>query len=102
MLEKEGWQVNETENGKLALQSVAKKMLSVIMLDLMMPIMDGFKFVHVRQTEYGNTVPVVVQTAMDLDSEEQTSLMLNVKSIVKKASMNAGQILEIIRRALVN
>lgn len=103
MLEKEGWQVSEAENGKLALQSVAKQMPSVIMLDLMMPVMDGFEFVHeLRQTEYGKTVPIVVLTAMDLDSEEQASLMLNVKSIVQKAGMNTEQILEITRRALDN
>jgi signal transduction histidine kinase/DNA-binding response OmpR family regulator len=101
LLEKEGWQVNEAENGQLALESVAKQMPSVIMLDLMMPVMDGFEFVHeLRQTDYGQSVPIVVLTAMELDSEEQDSLMVNVKSIVQKAGMNTEQILDITRRAL--
>ncbi len=46
LLEKEGWRVVEAENGKLALEAVAKELPSVIMLDLMMPVMDGFEFVH--------------------------------------------------------
>jgi signal transduction histidine kinase/DNA-binding response OmpR family regulator len=101
LLEKEGWQVNEAENGQLALESVAKQLPSVIMLDLMMPVMDGFEFVHeLRQTEYGKSVPIVVLTAMDLDNEERERLMVNVKSIVQKAGMNAEQILDITRRAL--
>jgi signal transduction histidine kinase/DNA-binding response OmpR family regulator len=101
LLEKEGWQVNEAENGQLALQSVAQQMPSVIMLDLMMPVMDGFEFVHeLRQTEHGKSVPIVVLTAMDLDTDEQESLMVNVKSIVQKAGMNTEQILEITRKAM--
>ena len=101
LLEKEGWQVNEAENGQLALQSVASQVPSVIMLDLMMPVMDGFEFVHeLRQTDYGKSVPIVVLTAMDLDREELDSLRVNVKSIVQKAGMNAEQILDITRRAL--
>jgi signal transduction histidine kinase/DNA-binding response OmpR family regulator len=101
LLEKEGWRVTEAENGQLALEAVEKELPSIIMLDLMMPVMDGFEFVHaLRQTESGQSVPIVVLTAMELDSEELDSLMVNVKSIVQKAGMNAEQILDITRKAL--
>jgi CheY-like chemotaxis protein len=44
-LEKEGWQVSEAENGRAALDRVAERRPSLILLDLMMPVMDGFEFV---------------------------------------------------------
>lgn len=93
--------MSEAENGKLALEAVARELPAVIMLDLMMPVMDGFEFVHeLRKTGYGRSVPIVVLTAMELDGEKLDNLMENVESIIRKAGMNAEQILEITRQAL--
>jgi signal transduction histidine kinase/CheY-like chemotaxis protein len=101
LLEKEGWRVQEAENGKLALEAVAKELPAIIMLDLMMPVMDGFEFVHeLRKTGYGQSVPIVVLTAMEMDGEARDNLMENVASIVRKAGTSAEQILEITRQAL--
>src|SRR5438093_9331513 len=46
VLEKEGWTVKEAENGKAGLQAVAESKPSDIVLDLMMPVMNGFYFVR--------------------------------------------------------
>jgi CheY-like chemotaxis protein len=41
MLETQGWKVNEAENGRVALQKIAQSISDLIILDLMMPEMDG-------------------------------------------------------------
>ena len=44
LFEKEGWTVNEAENGRLGLDALEKHAPGLVLLDLMMPEMDGFEF----------------------------------------------------------
>ena len=67
MLEQEGWVVAEAENGRVALDRVAENRPELIVLDLMMPEMDGFTFIEaLRQHEAWRAIPIVVVTAKDL------------------------------------
>ncbi len=67
LLEKAGIQVMVAENGRVALERLAEGQPGLILLDLMMPEMDGFQFVdHVRQHEAWRAIPIVVVTAKDL------------------------------------
>jgi CheY-like chemotaxis protein len=101
MLEGEGWAIAEAENGKLALESVAESLPDVIMLDLMMPVMDGFQFLHeFRKNEAWQQVSVVVLTAMDLDEHELAELNLNVETVIRKAEMSPDKLLDHIRHAI--
>jgi PAS domain S-box-containing protein len=75
MLEKSGWTVVEASNGQEALQHVAYAIPRLILLDLTMPVMDGFTFLHALREQPGCAdVPVVVLTARDLTNEERRRL----------------------------
>ena len=101
MLEGEGWTIAEAENGKTALASVAESLPDVVMLDLMMPVMDGFQFLHeFRKEEVWLQVPVVVLTAMDLDEHELAELSVNVETVIRKAEMSPEKLLDHIRHAI--
>ena len=101
MLESEGWTITEAENGKLALESVAMSPPDIVMLDLMMPVMDGFQFLHeFRKEEVWQQVPVVVLTAMDLDEHELAELSVNVETVIRKAEMSPEILLDHIRHAI--
>jgi CheY-like chemotaxis protein len=101
MLEGEGWTVNEAENGKDALEAVTRALPAVIMLDLMMPVMNGFEFLHtLRKHEAWQRVPVVVLTAMELDERELADLNMHVETVIRKAEMSPESILEHIRHAI--
>lgn len=66
-MEEAGWEVAEAENGAVALQRVAERQPDLILLDLMMPVMDGFEFVlELRQPKIGHEIPIIVITAKDL------------------------------------
>jgi signal transduction histidine kinase/DNA-binding response OmpR family regulator len=101
MLEGEGWTIEDAENGKLALESVAESLPDIIMLDLMMPVMDGFQFLHeFRKNEAWQQVPVVVLTAMDLDEHELAELNVNVETVIRKTEISPGILLNHIRHAI--
>ena len=73
-LEKDGWQVAEAENGKVGLEQLAAATPALILLDLMMPEMDGFEFMDaLRRREDRQRIPVIVITAKDLTEEDRSA-----------------------------
>jgi CheY-like chemotaxis protein len=85
MIERAGWQVMRAENGAAALDLVARRQPALIILDLMMPEMDGFTFIREmhRRPEW-EMIPVVVVTAMDLSDVQRRQLGESVDSLVQK------------------
>ncbi len=75
MLERNGYTVAEAGDGQEALDRVAHAVPRVILLDLTMPVMDGFSFLHaLRERPSCADVPVIVLTARDLTNAERTRL----------------------------
>src|SRR5262249_37433339 len=63
---KAGWSVQTAGNGKEALASLEQHCPSVILLDLLMPEMDGFEFVEALRRSPGARIPIIVVTAKEL------------------------------------
>jgi len=100
-LKKEGWSVAEAENGREALERVEEKRPDVILLDLMMPVMDGFQFVvELRKREDIPFIPVVVVTAKDLTSEDFSRIEGNVQKILQKGAFSKDALLREIRNII--
>jgi YVTN family beta-propeller protein len=94
MLEQEGWVVAEAETGRVALDRVAENRPELIVLDLMMPEMDGFSFIEaLRQNLAWRSIPIVVVTAKDLTEEDRLRLNGYVQYIVDKGSHNQEDLL---------
>ena len=101
ILEKEGWKVSEAENGRVALERMERERPKLILLDLMMPEMDGFEFaVRVRQNLKWRLIPIVVLTARDLSGEERRRLNGYVETILQKAGDSRGALLQQLRDLL--
>ena len=95
MLEKEGWAVAESGNGHAALEQVAADRPALILLDLMMPGMNGFEFItELRQREAGRGIPIVVLTAKDLTAEERQRLNGYVERVLQKGAVSREQLLK--------
>jgi signal transduction histidine kinase/DNA-binding response OmpR family regulator/HAMP domain-containing protein len=85
-LEQDGWQVSEAENGRVALARLAETRPDVIVLDLMMPEMDGFEFLdEMRSRAEWRNIPVLVVTAKDLTAEDRGRLNGGVERILQKS-----------------
>ena len=85
-LEPIGWHVTEAEHGLLALESLSAARPDAIILDLMMPKMDGFEFLdELRARPQWRDIPVVVITAKDLTDADRNRLNGGVERIIQKS-----------------
>jgi hypothetical protein len=86
-LQKEGYAVLEARNGKEALERLRHTVPGLILLDLMMPEMDGFELVEaLRHHEAWRAIPVLVLTAKDLTPEDRDRLNGYVERILQKGA----------------
>ena len=100
-LEHEKWEVGEARNGRDALERVAAGVPDVIVLDLLMPEMDGFEFlVKLRQRPEWHDIPVLVVTAKDLTVEEHRRLSGDVERVMQKNASELGELLRELGRVL--
>ncbi len=100
-LTKEGWAIAEAANGKVGLERMRERTPDVILLDLMLPVMDGFEFVReMRKVEAWRSIPVVVLTAKTLTAEDRRELDGNVQRILQKGAYSREELLREIRDLL--
>ncbi len=92
ILSRDGWDVREAENGADALARVDEGRPSVILLDLMMPVMDGFAFLRAYRARPDGDAPVIVLTAKDVSEEEQTVLERQADRLIVKGSVSLAEI----------
>jgi CheY-like chemotaxis protein len=60
-----GYATRSALNGQQALDAVAAEMPALIVLDMLMPVMNGWQFAQVFRSRYGRAVPIVVATAAE-------------------------------------
>ena len=100
LFEKEGWKVSEAENGRIGLEQMAAHIPGLVLLDLMMPEMDGFEFIeHLRKSPEGADVPVVVLTAKDLTERDRQRLRGTVENVLQKGGQS-NEVVKEVRRVL--
>ena len=91
----DGWAVIEAENGVVGLDRLQGSHPDLIILDLMMPEMDGFEFVEcLRRLPNFRWVPVVVLTAADLTKEDRRRLNGGVEQIIQKTGLSQKDLFE--------
>jgi CheY-like chemotaxis protein len=98
LLEREGYTVAEAGDGQAALERVRERVPGVILLDLMMPVMDGFEFLtELRREEAWRAIPVIVVTAKDLSAEDHERLTGSVARILQKGAYSREALLAEVR-----
>lgn len=100
-MERQGWSVVEAANGVEGLACIGRGAPALVLLDLVMPGMDGFAFLDALHRDPGaSTVPVVVLTAKELSREEEQGLSLRVGKVIAKGSYRGRDLEDVVRRAL--
>jgi CheY-like chemotaxis protein len=94
-LKKQGLQVIQAENGKVALDSLKQNKPILILLDLNMPIMNGFEFLtHLQADEKLCSIPVVILTAKKISAEELEHLNKpQVENVFQKNVLKQEQLI---------
>lgn len=92
----------EAENGKVAVELAASGMLDVILMDIMMPIMDGYEAtLLIRQQEANIHTPIIALTASIMPDEMQKCLQVGFNDSISKP-INRENLYRIILKWLEN
>ena len=102
-LEKSGWMASGAANGRAALEHMRESLPHAVVLDLMMPEMDGFEFLETlrRRPEWGG-IPVIVVTAKDLTAEDHRRLHGGVERILQKDAPTRDEMLKEVSATLAS
>jgi len=93
--------LHEVESGKEALKLVEKERVDLIILDLMMPEMDGFAVLDALKAKPETSeIPVIVSTAKELTPEEKEKLKGQIQALMQKGDFLSDEFLEEVRTLL--
>lgn len=103
LLEDDGYNTKIAYHGKEALDIIKESTPALILLDLIMPVMDGFQFVQVLQgNERWKAIPVIILSAKDLSKQEREHLNRHIAEYMHKSDFSHEAISKIVNRILKN
>ena len=95
--------MTEADNGRVALSRLTEEIPDIILIDLMMPEMDGFQLITaLRERPDWRRIPVIVITALDLTAADRKRLNSGVEGILLKSSFEPSQLVRTVRQAVAN
>ncbi len=97
----ENFKVTTAENGEVGLVEAKKKQPDLILLDILMPKMDGFTFLEELKKEKSiQNIPVILLTNLGQKDDVQKGLDLGAKDYIIKAHFKPSEVLEKVRKVL--
>ena len=101
--EAEGFEVETAENGKLGFELVEKMRPTIVLLDLMMPEMNGAEALQkIRATDWGKEIKVIILTNMGEQEAPEILKTLDVRRFIVKAEMTPRQVAEMVKAELAS
>jgi len=99
--EAEGYEIETAENGVLGLKLIEEMRPDVVLLDLMMPEMNGDEMlVKLRETTWGKDIKVIILTNMGESEAPEIIKDLNVSAFILKANMTPRQVAQLVKEQL--
>jgi len=84
-LENFGAEILEAENGKAALELLEHQKVDLILMDIMMPIMDGYQTIkEIRSNESGRSIPIIAVTAKSLKDDRAKCITAGANDYISK------------------
>jgi signal transduction histidine kinase/DNA-binding response OmpR family regulator len=101
MIEDNGYEIETATSGSEALDAIARQRPDAIILDLMLPGMDGFEVVHrMSLNPEWRSIPVILLTARDLSHEERRALDIGAARIIQKGNVSRDELLAEVKTVL--
>ncbi|HEX2223899.1 MAG TPA: response regulator, partial [Thermoanaerobaculia bacterium] len=100
-LTREGWRVGEAADGRKGIALLERSRPALVLLDLMMPEMDGFQVLEaMRREEAWRDIPVVIVTAKDLSREEAEWLKGRAEAVLQKGLYDRAELIALLHRTI--
>lgn len=101
VLESKNYQVTVAVNGQEAWDILQKQSFSLLITDVMMPIMDGFALTeHVKKSERLRNLPVIIVTSLGSDAEKKRGIDVGADAYIVKNEFESGALLNIVSQLL--
>ena len=101
ILEREGWRIRTASNGQHAIGILEQVLPASVILDLKMPIMNGFQFIdHVQTRENWRRLPIFVFTSMDITQDIRERLAGRTAGILQKGDLSRDDIIQHVQDAV--
>ena len=98
-LEMEGFLVDVAENGKEAFKAMEKNPPNLILLDILMPVMNGFEFLHqLSASKKNKNIPVILLTNLSGKEDLDKGLKLGAKDYLIKAHFTPEEVIKKIKQ----
>ena len=99
--EAEGYDVDTAENGKIGLELIEDMRPDMVLLDLMMPEMDGEEMLReLRKKDWGKNIKVIILTNMGESEAPDSIREMKVEAFILKANMTPRQVAELVKEHL--
>src|SRR6266576_1103239 len=99
--EAEGYKVDIAENGKLGLALCEQMEPDIVLLDLMMPEMNGDEMLEkMRSTDWGKNIKVIILTNVSEQEAPEKLKELHVSNFVVKAEMTPKEVAELVQKSI--
>jgi CheY-like chemotaxis protein len=100
-LESEGFNVLEAENGKVGLEVAINQHPDMILLDIIMPVMDGLSMLkELKQNEQGRNIPVIILSNLSENEKIDDDVKKNICAYLIKSDWGPDAIVDLIRKKL--
>ena len=99
---KDEYQILEAENGKQAMEQLEQQKVHIVLLDLCMPVMDGFqsaKAIRSLEREDASKVAIIARTASDYEEDAQKCRQAGMDEHLPKP-LDAGNLIRVIQKYL--
>jgi CheY-like chemotaxis protein len=101
LLEGMPYEIASAVDGRLALETIQQKAPDAILLDLLMPELDGFSLIAaLRESPHWKDIPIIVLTAKSLSAAERELLQNSVSRVIEKNGLESTALLDEIQRVL--
>lgn len=102
-LKQEGFEVVAAKNGKWGLKEAEKGLFGCILLDMMMPAMNGYEAIkELRENEATKNTPVIILSNSAMDSEVKKALDLGANAYYVKTQITPGEVVEKVKELIDN
>ena len=102
-LRKEGYAVINALDGEIGLKLAKEKKADLILLDLILPKLDGFEVLkELKINPETSNIPVIILTNLERTEDVDKALALGAKTYLVKANYNLAEVIEKVNQALAN